>query len=245
MTHMKKIKILALLSAMAAAFLLYNYLNKISEPVIIQVEKTNVVVASTDIFPNTLITEDMLTVKSIPVEAVHSQSISDKAEVLGNVSSSQIITGEQILSSKLITPGESADDGTLAYAIAPGMRAITVAVNYTEGLSNMILPENMVDIISEYSIEIDLENGDTKTVDYTVLLLQKVKVLAVDDNMTAAAKAAAEENYSSLTLQVTPQQAMEVSMTEYKGQLRAILRSPLDEGTTSLPPITVDKIIFR
>lgn len=244
MTQMKKIKILAFISAVAAAFLLYNYLNKISEPVIIQVEKTNVVVASTDIFPNTLITEDMLTVKSIPVEAVHSQSISDKAEVLGNVSSSQIITGEQILSSKLITPGESADDGTLAYAIAPGMRAITVAVNYTEGLSNMIMPENMVDIISEYSIEVEV-NGDTKTIDYTVLLLQKVKVLAVDGNMTAAAKAATEENYSSLTLQVTPQQAMEVSMTEYKGQLRAVLRSPLDEGTTSLPPLTVDKIIFR
>ena len=241
---MKKIKILAFISAVAAAFLLYNYLNKISEPVIIQVEKTNVVVASTDIFPNTLITEDMLTVKSIPVEAVHSQSISDKAEVLGNVSSSQIITGEQILSSKLITPGESADDGTLAYAIAPGMRAITVAVNYTEGLSNMIMPENMVDIISEYSIEVEV-NGDTKTIDYTVLLLQKVKVLAVDGNMTAAAKAATEENYSSLTLQVTPQQAMEVSMTEYNGQLRAVLRSPLDEGTTSLPPLTVDKIIFR
>ncbi len=244
MTQMKKIKILAFISAVAAAFLLYNYLNKISEPVIIQVEKTNVVVASTDIFPNTLITEDMLTVKSIPVEAVHSQSISDKAEVLGNVSSSQIITGEQILSSKLITPGESADDGTLAYAIAPGMRAITVAVNYTEGLSNMIMPENMVDIISEYSIEVEV-NGDTKTIDYTVLLLQKVKVLAVDGNMTAAAKAATEENYSSLTLQVTPQQAMEVSMTEYNGQLRAVLRSPLDEGTTSLPPLTVDKIIFR
>ena len=242
---MKKIKILALLSAVSAAFLLYNYLNNISEPVIVQVEKKNVVVASTDIFPNTLITEDMLIVKSFPVEAVHSLSISEKEEALGNVSASQIIAGEQILSSKLITPGESADDGTLAYAIEPGMRAVTVAVNSTEGLSNMILPENMVDIISEYSIEIDLENGDTKTVDYTVLLLQKVKVLAVDDNMTAAAKAAAEENYSSLTLQVTPQQAMEVSMTEYKGQLRAILRSPLDEGTTSLPPITVDKIIFR
>ena len=102
-----------------------------------------------------------------------------------------------------------------------------------------------MDIISDYSVEVEYENGDTKTVDYTVMLLEKVKVLAVDGNMTAAAKAASEENYSSLTLQVTPRQAMEVSMTEYKGELRAVLRSPLDEETTSLPPLTLDRIIVR
>lgn len=242
---MKKVKIIAFLSAAAAAFLLYNYLNKISEPVIIQVEKTNAVVAAKDIYPNTLITDDMLTVKEMPAESVHAQALSVKDDAVGSVSSSQIIAGEQILSSKLIKPGQSTNDGTLAYAIEPGMRAITVAVNYTQGLSNMIMPENIVDIISDYSVEIEYENGDTKTVDYTVLLLQKVKVLAVDGNMTAADKAASEENYSSLTLQVTPQQAVEVSLTEYKGQLRAVLRSPLDEGTTSLPPLTLDKIIVR
>jgi|LSQX01.2.fsa_nt_gb pilus assembly protein CpaB len=242
---MKKIKIIAFLSAVIAAYLLYNYLDKISEPVVIKVEKMNVVVAAADIFPNTEIIEDMLLVKELPVEAVHEQAISVKADALGNVSASQIIAGEQILSSKLITPGESANDGTLAYVIEPGMRAITVGVNYTKGLSNMIMPENMVDIISDYSIDVEYENGDTETVDYTVLLLQKVKVLAVDGNMTAASKAASEENYSSLTLQVTPRQAMEVSMTEYKGQLRAVLRSPLDEDTVSLPSLTIDKIIVR
>jgi hypothetical protein len=46
-------------------------------------------------------------------------------------------------------------------------------------------------------------------------------------------------------LEVTPLEAMEVSMTEYKSSLRAILRSPLDEGTTSLPALTVDKVIFK
>ncbi len=242
---MKKVKIIAFISAVAVAFLLYNYLNLISEPVIINVEKSNIVVAATDIFPNTLITDDMLIVKEVPTEAVHIQAINEKSEALGSVSASQIIAGEQILSSKLITPGESSNDGTLAYTIEPGMRAITVGVNYTEGLSNMIIPENMVDIISDYSVEVEYENGDTKTVDYTVMLLEKVKVLAVDGNMTAAAKAASEENYSSLTLQVTPRQAMEVSMTEYKGELRAVLRSPLDEETTSLPPLTLDRIIVR
>ena len=228
---MKKIKIIAFISAVAAAFLIYSYLNKISEPRIIEVEKENVVLAAADIYPNTLITEDM--------------AISSKEDAVGSVSSSQIIAGEQILSSKLIKPGQSTNDGSLAYTIEPGMRAVTVSVNYTKGLANMILPENMVDIISEYSTELDTGNGDTKTVDYTVLLLQKVKVLAVDGNMTAAAKAASDENYSSLTLQLTPRQAMEISLTEYTGQLRAVLRSPLDEDTISLPPLTLDKIIVR
>lgn len=242
---MKKIKIIAFISAVAAAFLIYSYLNKISEPRIIEVEKENVVLAAADIYPNTLITEDMLLVKEVAAEAIHLQAISSKEDAVGSVSSSQIIAGEQILSSKLIKPGQSTNDGSLAYTIEPGMRAVTVSVNYTKGLANMILPENMVDIISEYSTELDTGNGDTKTVDYTVLLLQKVKVLAVDGNMTAAAKAASDENYSSLTLQLTPRQAMEISLTEYTGQLRAVLRSPLDEDTISLPPLTLDKIIAR
>jgi pilus assembly protein CpaB len=133
----------------------------------------------------------------------------------------------------------------LAYKIEEGMRAITVAVSNTTGLSNMIIPDNRVDIIGLYSVEVEQPDGDTKTIDYTTMLLENVRVLAVDDKMTEQDKAASEETYVTLTLEVTPLEAMEVSMTEYKSSLRAILRSPLDEGTTSLPALTVDKVIFK
>lgn len=240
---MKKVRILALILAIITGVLLYRYLDSVSEPVVVEVIKSNVVVAVADIPANIPITAEMIKLTKLPEESVHNLAVKDINEVIGKVSSSVIIQGEQVLSSKLITPGVG--NGTLAYKIEEGMRAITVAVSNTTGLSNMIIPENRVDIIGLYSVEVEQPDGETKKIDYSTMLLENVRVLAVDDKMTEQDKAASEEAYVTLTLEVTPLEAMEVSMTEYKSSLRAILRSPLDEGTTSLPALTVDKVIFK
>ena len=240
---MKKVRILALILAIITGVLLYRYLDSVSEPVVVEVEKSSVVVAASDIPANIPITTEMIKLIQLPEESVHSLAVKDINEVIGKVSSSVIIQGEQVLSSKLITPGVG--NGTLAYKIEEGMRAITVAVSNTTGLSNMIIPDNRVDIIGLYSVEVEQPDGEKKTIDYSTMLLENVRVLAVDDKMTEQDKAASEEAYVTLTLEVTPLEALEVSMTEYKSSLRAILRSPLDEGTTSLPALTVDKVIFK
>lgn len=208
-------------------------------------KKSNVIVAAQDILPNVTITEEMIAVTEIPEEATHVQSVKNKEDIVGKVSTSLIMSGEQILLSKLVTPGESTPDGTLAYAIEPGMRAITIYVSNITGLSNMIVPNNHVDIIGQYAVKVMQPNGEEKDIDYAVMLLENVKVLAVDGNKTEQEKSASETAYTSITLQVTPLQAMETSMSEFKGELRAILRSPLDEGTTLLPALTIDKIVFK
>jgi len=240
---MKKVRILALILAIITGILLYRYLDTFSEPVAVEVLKTSVVVAAVDIPQDTPITTDMIRLTEIPEESAHNLAVKNINEAVGKVSSSVIIQGEQVLSSKLITPGEG--NGTLAYKVNEGMRAITVSVTNTTGLSNMIIPDNRVDIIGLYSVEVEEADGDTKTIDYTTMLLENIRVLAVDSLMTKEDKAASEEAYVTLTLEVTPLEAMEVSMTEYKSSLRAILRSPLDEGTTALPPLVIDKVIFK
>lgn len=242
---MKKVKLIAIVSALIVAVLIYNFLNELSKPTVVEITKAKVVVATQDILPNIPIAADMLKVIEMPEEAAHLQSVKNTEDVVGKVASSKIMSGEQILSSKLITPGESTPDGTLAYSIEPGMRAITIAVSNITGLSNMIMPENKVDIIGQYTVSVLQPDGEEKEIDYSVMLLENVRVLSVDGNKTEQEKKASEAAYSSITLQVTPLQAMETSMSEFKGNLRAILRSPLDEGTTSLPALTIDKIIFK
>jgi pilus assembly protein CpaB len=241
---MKKVRILALISAIITGVLLYRYLNTLSEPVVVEVIKRDVVVSTADIPANIPITADMIKITQVPEEAAHALSVKDVNEVVGKVSTSVIIQGEQVLSSKLVTPGQG--NGTLTYKIEEGKRAITVGVNNRTGLSNMIIPDNKVDIIAEYTIEVEVPGtNDKKTIDYSAMLLENVRVLAVDNQMTEQDKAKSENAYVSLTLEVTPLEAMEVSLTEYKGTLRAVLRSPLDEGTTKLPSLTVDKVIFK
>ena len=63
------------------------------------------------------------------------------------------------------------------------------------------------------------------------MLEQNLKILAVGATMN---KAGAEE-YTSVTLQVTPQEALEISaVPSWGGSLRLLLRSPLDDEIVEL-----------
>lgn len=245
---MKKVKVLAFVTAVITAILLYNFLNSLSEEASVEIVKTGVLTAAVNITPNTPITNDMVKIIEIPVEAVHSDAVTNEVAAIGKFSKYEITAGEQILLSKLISPEGGTGDGTLAYSIKKGMRAITIGVGSLTGLSGMVKPTNTVDVIAQLDRIEKNEYGEDKTVSYTTMIAENIKVLAVDDTLTLEGKEVNPEtgmSYSSVTLQVTVGQAMELSMAEYKGHLRLLLRSPLDEGIVSPPTIKFDHIIIN
>lgn len=247
---MKKVKVLALVTAVIAAVLLYNFLNSVSDKAEKEAEvvKTGVLTASVNILPNTTITEDMVEITQIPLEAVHAEAVVNEAAAVGKFSKYEITAGEQVLSSKLISPDGGGGDGTLAYAIKPGMRAISIGVGNLSGLVGMIKPQNTVDIVVQFQKPEKQATGEEKVIDYTTMIAENIKVLAVDDVLSQEGKTVNPETgttYTSVTLQVTPEQAMELSMSEYKGQIRLILRSPLDNELTNQPTIKYDDIIIN
>ncbi|MDF3005676.1 MAG: CpaB [Oscillospiraceae bacterium] len=246
---MKKVKFLAFISAVATALLLYIFLNSLGRDK--DADKLMVFTAALDIPANTPISAEMLTMTELPVEAVIAGAISDSTRAIGKVCESKIFTGEQLLSSKLISAGDSASK-TLAYAIKPGYRAITIAVDVTTGLSNMIIPGNHVDLIGDFLIQnkpatdTTVASTSADKISYTTMVLENITVLAVDNVLSEDGKLGSETpEYATLTLQVTPNQAMELSMAQFEGQIRVILRSPLDEKKTNLPSITLDKIVIK
>lgn len=245
---MKKVKVLALVTAVIAAVLLYNFLNSLDEKASVEVIKTGVLTASVNIPPNTPITAEMVEMIEIPVEAAHAEAVVNEAAAVGKFSKYEITAGEQVLSTKLISPEGGGGDGTLAYEIKPGMRAISIGVGNLSGLVGMIKPKNTVDIIAQYQKPEKQPDGAEKVIDYTTMLAENITVLAVDDVLSQEGKALNPETglyYTSVTLQVTSAQAMELNMAEYKGQLRLILRSPLDEGIVSPKTIKFDDIIIK
>ena len=126
---MKKIKILAFVAAVIAAVLLYNFLNTLDKKAtVVEVKKTPVLTASVNIPANTPITDDMVDIIQLPVEAAHAEAVVNEAAALGKFSKYEITAGEQVLYTKLISPEGGGGDGTLAYEIKPGMRAISIGV---------------------------------------------------------------------------------------------------------------------
>lgn len=221
---MKKVKILALIAALLTASLLFIFLNSLSNHK--EIEMTGVLVAAQYIPTDTPITQSMVTLSKLPNEAILTDALSDASLVVGKVAKSEIFIGEQILKSKLVTAGD-ADGSTLSYILKPGMRAITIAVDGVSGVGYMIEPGNHVDIIAQYNQE------ETA---FTRLIVQNVTVLAVDSILSNKDKTEGKDtSYSTITLQVTPEQVMDLSFYEYTGHLCAVLRSPLDEIITNLP----------
>ncbi|HBC32330.1 MAG TPA: Flp pilus assembly protein CpaB [Clostridiales bacterium] len=251
---MKKVKVLALVTAVIAAVLLYNYLNMLNErAAVVEVIKTGVLTASENIPPNTTITADMVELKELPVEAVHKEAMTNINAAVGKFSKYEITAGEQVLSTKLISPDGGGGDGTLAYEIAPGMRAISVDVGNLSGLVGMLRPKNTVDILLQYQEEKeDAAEGEEKEMeDFTAMIAENITILAVDDVLSQDGKPKNPEtgvSYTTITLQVTPREAMDISMSEVKGNLRMILRSPLDKEMTGLPEtksIIFDDVVVK
>lgn len=235
---MKKVKLLALISAVITGLLLFAFLNAVSKPA--ETEKTNVIVAAADIPANTPITPEMIATAELPAESIVSGALSDSSAVVGKVAQETIYSGEQILGKKLIQAGDTGN-GTLAYALEPGSRAMSISVDETSGIAYMIVPGNYVDIMA-YFLQ---DNGTTKT-SYTTMILENIKVLAVDNVMSDQGKTnSSSVAYTTLTLQVTPKQAMELSMAQSEGQLTAILRSPLDDDQPYLPSVQLNNIMVK
>lgn len=255
---MKKIKIFAFISAVITALLLLVYLNSLKKPV--EIDKTTVVVAVVNIPANTPIAVGMIQETELPTQAVLPDAIPEASMVIGKIAKTEMFAGEQLLQKKLISPGESKTD-SLAYAIEPGMRAITISVNETSGLAYMLTPGNRIDLIGEYMYaeknQLAGSNADNpdgaltpaskeEPKSYTVMILENVTVLAADRELSEKGKGKSENPaYTTITLQVTPRQAMELSMAQFEGQLRAILRSPLDQEYTNLPNVTLEDIIEK
>jgi len=233
----KKVKLLALISAVVTVFLLITFLTSLSKPS--ETPKTEVLVAAKTIPPNVPITQDMLTLTKLPSEAIISEAIADAGLVIGKVARTEILAGEQILTPKLVLAGESRET-SLNYAVEPGMRAISIAVDAVSSLSFMITPGNHVDIIGQYEVE----TADNKRTQVAKVIAENLTVLAVDSVLSEAGKSGIEDAaYKTLTLQATPAQALKLSFSENAGVLRAVLRSPLDETITKLPSMTAEQIL--
>lgn len=240
---MKKIRLLAFLAALATALGVYFFFQSTSKPV--TTSKVNVVVAAADIPANTTITSEMVTLSELPTQAVLQNAVKEPSLVVGSVLNTPAVKGEQIISSRLIKTGKAGNQ-TLAYTVQSGMRAITIAVDNIKGISGLIKPGDNIDLIAQFQVDGKTATGNAsqagKVVPLSKIFMQKLKVLATDQNMASDTKTNAS-GYTTLTLEVTPQQAVELNYAAKNSTLQAILRSPIDDKEVQVPNITEKDVV--
>lgn len=217
----KNIFILALMAGAVTAAAFYLFINESSagmapEPVDMQ----EVVTAAEDVGQHVKITEEMLTTTEIPEEQVHPDMILDAASIVDRFTSAALKEGEVIMEHRL--DAEGAVSEFISKKLEAGHRAVSISVDYVRSVSNMIEPEDFVDIV----LTEEAAGDDPVT---TELVLENVRVLAVGERLMEpdAEEEAGSDEYHAVTLELTPEDSLTVIHASERGTLQLALYSKL------------------
>ena len=127
--------------------------------------------------------------------------------------------GEPVLRSKITGPGQRA---SLASLLDEGKRAVTVSVDDVRGVAGFVLPGDFVDIV------IIADDGSPKRESYSDILLEHVKVLAIDQ---VASEGEGQPTVAkAVTVEVTKEQAQKILLATNIGKLSLILARPVESN---------------
>lgn len=226
----KKLIIFAVIIGLGTVYIFNHYLlQNYAEPVQASVEQASVVVAQMTIPQHTRITEEMVGMESVPVNAVHPEALLRRENVVGGISRSEIVRGEQVLTSRVATEDMRA---SLSYRVPENYRAIAIPVGEVAGVAGYISPGDRVDVLISYPIFKEAGEVVSSTVT-TYTTLQNVLVLATGE-FTHAFDDEERHIAGTATLLVTPAQAEVLAYAYLQGSFHLTLRSPLDEESVDL-----------
>lgn len=191
-----------------------------------------VLVAKRALPVGTIITADAIGYQLWPNEMVQDAYFidgeADMSKLLGTVVRNPITAGEPVTQGSLVSPG---DRGFLAAALGPGMRAITVPVSEKTGVGGFIFPGDRVDLMLTQAVSGTDGGAELKT---TETILRNLRVLATDkstESTTGEDGKTVVNDFSTVTLEVTPRIAEKISVAQTIGTLSMSLRSIADNQT--------------
>ncbi len=122
---------------------------------------------------------------------------------------------------------ESGRTGLTTRISANGKRAVGLPVDTISSLNGLIRPNNRVDIIGSFKLP---SLKDTALDSVTLTMLQNVRVLACGTDMGDQSAAAGRNGrgYSTVILELTPEQAEMLIFAQKKGQITLVLRRHTD-----------------
>jgi len=167
-----------------------------------------------------------------PQEAVPAGAFGRIADLTANgrrVVLAPIEANEPILASKITGSGQRA---TLSAMLQDGMKAVTIRVNDVEGVAGFVLPGDRVDVM--------LTRQQDKTVAAADVVLQNVRVLAIDQ--LADERSEKPSVVKAVTLEVEVTAAQKLALAATVGTLSLALRKAGEASNGSTRRITLNDL---
>jgi pilus assembly protein CpaB len=210
--------ILSLVMGIVTTLLFFQYMKQFNTQKVATVQSVNVVIAKEKIEKNEKITLKKLELVQMPAKSVLPQAIKSISEADGKLANSMIEKGEPILSHRL---GTEQEEGVyVSRKVRDGFRAISVGVNMNQSVTNLIEPEDQVDVIWT-KVTKDPTN---QILSHSDILLEKIRVLAVGRQMlTPENTKEPYKEYSSVTLEVNPEEAIKLIDATQQGLINLVI----------------------
>lgn len=155
--------------------------------------------------------------------------------VVGAVVRVPLYANEPIMLARLARRGKA---GLLPDLMQPDMRAVAVEISPETASGGFILPNDRVDLILSYRQKASPTNGLLTDRDLSKTILQNVRVLAIDQGLTAGREKDGSPRSNSVgrtaTLEVSPREAELVALAQSLGAISLVLR-PFDAEALAAP----------
>lgn len=191
-------------AALGVTFGIYSLVSSNAQIAQTKEGMTNVVVATQQIDAGTAITEDKLEVKEVPQAYVSSGAVSKAEDFVGQVALTRIDQGTQLTSSVIAA---AKDSSSLAAALTPGYKAVTISVDEVQGYSGLLKVGDTVDVLSNESSL----NGGAGTLSR---ITSSAMVIALGSSL-----ADSDGSYSTVTVEVTPNEADAIRTAQANGSV--------------------------
>ena len=226
----------ALIIAIGGSAYFYKWLRAQTSPkevVKVEAEAVPVVVAKDDLSGGTKIEKDMIKTTPFLKESLPRDIFSDPKALVGRILVLPLQQNEPLTQNKLAP--EDVKVGGVSAILKPGKRAIAVKGDKVIGISGLIQPGNIVDVL------VTLKEPKSK-MEVTKLVLEKIPVLATGTEMQRNGKGepAPVDVY---TLEVTPEEGEKLSLASTRGRLQFALRNITDTKTVLTSGATIPKTL--
>ncbi len=200
-------------------------------PVVVPVQKVQVLAAASTLRAGTLLKPDDLEVREMTDGEIPPGARRDtpqaRSELFGAMVRQTLLPHQVVLPADVMRPG---DHGFLAAVLTPGRRATSVGVDAVSGTAGLIWPGDHVDLILTQEIQDPNVPIGCRFSGETVL--KDVRVIAIDQQLVQGGTSSAADTSQqsrTVTLEVSPEDVEKVAVATRLGKLGLAVR-PVDAG---------------
>lgn len=228
---------LATTSGLFAAVGAYNWMPTGPRTLVVKSEEpkldlTTVVIARKDVAFGVALSSEHLEEAKWPADSVPEGSYPTIAHLFQEQSTRVVIealrASEPVLRGKVTGPGQRA---TLSNMLSEGMKAVSIKVNDVLGVSGFVMPGDFVDVLHIVEAQEPDDRKKPKEPAYSDLLLERVRVLAVDQSFDP--KLDQPKTGRTVTVEVAMSDAQKIALAQTIGTLSLVLRSTAQADATA------------